>query len=130
MSFNSLLKHRCTVQRNELDLSTGSAELTWTDIKENVPCFIDLMFLRSGRDPVWSPEAGRAAPRAGVAFFHAKAPIRNGDRIVVTTGPQGTFTLEMSIDEARSPSRLAHLEVFVHGLPAQLDIPYDERGGV
>lgn len=127
MTLSSMLKDRCTVQRNSIDLSSGSAEMTWTDVQTNVPCFIDLMFLRAGRDPVWAPEAGRAAARVGVGFFKAKAPIKNGDRIVVTKGPEGIFTLEMAIDEARRPGRRSHLEVYLQSLPEQFDIPYNER---
>lgn len=128
MSFNGLLMHRCKVQRNQMDLSSGSAEMKWVDVKTGVPLYLDLMFLRTGRDPVWSPEAGRESVRVGVAFFKGKAPIKNGDRIVMTKGPHGTFFLEMAIDEAWAPTSLHHLEVFVRALPEQLnDIPYDER---
>lgn len=127
MTFSSLLQDRCTIQRTMMDLSSGSAETRWVDVKTNVPCNIDLMLLRQGRDPVWSPQAGTAATRVGVAFFKANAPIKNGDRIVVTKGPRGIFTLEMAIDEARKPGRRAHLEVFVNALPAQIEVPFDQR---
>lgn len=130
MSLKSLLVHRCEVQRNSIDLSSGSAEMTWRTIKPNVSLYLDLFFLRQGKDPVWTPEVGRPAERAGVAFFNYNAPIKNGDRILITKGPaKGSyFTLEMAIDEAWTPSRRHHLEVFVKSLPKQLEEqPYDER---
>lgn len=129
MTLQSLLVHKCKVQRNEIDLSSGSAEMTWRTVHPNTSLFLDLMFLRQGRDPVWTPEAGRAATRVGVAFFKHNAPIQNGDRIVMTKGPAkgSIFTLEMAIDEAWTPSRLSHLEVYVNGLPESLSYPYNER---
>lgn len=129
MTLKSLLAHRCEVQRNEIDLSSGSAEMTWRVVKSNVPLFLDLNFLRKGKDPVWTPEVGREAERAGVAFFKSNAPIQNGDRILMKKGPAkgNIFTLEMAIDEAWTPSVRSHLEVYVKALPQQLSTPYDTK---
>lgn len=130
MSFQALLIHKCEVQRSEVDLSSGSAELTWKTVKPQVSFYLDLLFLRTGKDPVWTPEAARPSERAGVAFFHPRTPIRNGDRIKVIKGPaQGSyFTLEMAIDEAWRPNGRHHLECYVRSLPSQItDVPYDER---
>lgn len=120
MSFKSLLAHRCTILRQDVDLDSGSPVYNWTPVKENVRCFIDLNFIRNGKDPIWTPEAGRSSDRTGVAFFLRTAPLMNGDWIKVTVGPVGVFSFEMSIDEARKPKKLHHYEISVREIPKQL----------
>lgn len=78
-----------------------------------VPCFLDLMFLRTGKDPVWAPEAGRGSDRAGVGFFLPDAPITAASRIRTTRGPTGTYAVEMNVDEAWKPKAMHHLEVYL-----------------
>lgn len=82
--------------------------------------FLDLNFIRKGKDPSWTPEAGRPADRAGVLFLMGDADVKNGDRIEMTSGPAGTFQMDMAIDEAWRPDARHHLEVFVKEVPRQI----------
>lgn len=118
MSLKSLLRHRCTILRQDIDLASGSPIYQWVEVKTGVRCFVDLNFVRQGKDQLWTPEAGRPTERAGVAFFMSTAPIKNGDWIKMTTGPSGTFELQAAIDEAWQPTRLHHLEIAVKEIPA------------
>lgn len=113
MSYRSMMRHRCTV----LDLTSsnddGSPIFDWTPIATNIPCFLDLNFIRRGKDPMWTAEAGRPADRSGVLFLLGNAPIRSGHRIRMTKGPSGTFSIEGAFDEAWRPSERHHIEIGV-----------------
>lgn len=85
-----------------------------------VPCFLDLNFIRKGKDPVWTPEAGRASDRSGVGFFRGDAPLTAASRIQMVKGPEGTFSVEMAVDEAWTPNRKHHLEVGVTEVAKQI----------
>lgn len=119
MSFKSLLAHRCTILRQDVDLRTGSASYSWVEVATNVPCFIDLNFIRKGKDPMWTAEAGRTPERTGVGFFSKRAQLQNGDWIKVTTGPVGVFSIETAIDEAWRPTTKHHFEVSLKEIPRQ-----------
>lgn len=129
MSYRALLKHRCEVWRMQETFIDGTPSHTWTKVITNVRCFIDLNFVRLGKDPTWTPEAGRPSDRSGVGFFMGDAPIKNGDRIVITKGPTGTFALESAIDEAWQPQAKHHLEVSIKEVPGQLRMGYDNSVG-
>lgn len=129
MSYRALLAHRCTVMRLTESFVNGIPTHTWTDVATNVRCFVDLNFVRLGKDPTWTPEAGRPSDRSGVAFFLGSAPIKNGDRIKMTKGPSGTFSLEAAIDEAWRPSAKHHLEISVKEVPKQLAAGYNDQTG-
>lgn len=120
MSYKALLRHRCTVKRLEETFINGIPSQQWVVVATNVRCFLDLNFVRLGKDPTWTAEAGRPSDRTGVGFFLGNAPIRNGDHIEMTKGPSGSFSLEAAIDEAWQPTAKHHLEVSVKEIPAQL----------
>lgn len=115
MSFRSLLGMRCTVLRLMVTDEDGAAAYAFAAVATNVPCRVDLSFLRMGKDTGWVPEAGRPADRSGVAFFMADAPVRPGDRITLTRGGvQGTFSLEGNLDQVPDfDGDLHHYEVGV-----------------
>lgn len=116
MSFRSLLKQRCTIQRSQQTDVDGAPAFTWADVQTGVPCFVDLSFHRPGKDPGWTPEAGRPADRTGVVFMLPNAPVKPGDRIIVTRGqPDGTYEVTGAMDtvpQARR-GRVHHLEMYV-----------------
>lgn len=117
MSYKSMMKHRCSILRQDVDLTSGSPIYDWVVVKANVRCFVDLNFIRNGKDQMWTPEAGRPTERTGVAFFLGTAPIKNGDWIKVTKGPYGIFELQAAVDEAWRPTDKHHLEVGVQEVP-------------
>lgn len=121
LSYRSMLKHRVTIMRQTVDLASGSPVYGWTEVKTNVRCFMDLNFIRHGKDAVWTPESQRSTERQGVAFFMGDAPLKIGDWLKVTKGPQGVFSLEGGIDEAWKPERKHHLEVGVKEVPKQFE---------
>jgi|SRR5690242_6951124 hypothetical protein len=129
MSFKSLLKHRCEVIRLQETFIDGMPVHSWSVVATNVKLFLDLNFVRLGKDPTWTAEAGRPTTRTGVAFFLKGAPIKNGDRIRVTKGPTGTFTLEAAVDESWQPNQLHHLEVSVQEVPGQIATGSDNTVG-
>jgi len=123
-----MLKHRCTVLRLQEAMVNGMPIYDWVPVRTNVPVFLDLNFVRLGKDPTWTPEAGRPTDRAGVGFFLGTAPIRNGDQIIMTKGPTGRFSLEAAVDEAWRPSSKHHLEVSVKEVSSQLDADGEYEG--
>ena len=120
MSFNAMLKHRCEVRQlveGEID---GIATASWQTVATNVRCFLDLGFIRKGKDPMWTPEAGRSSDRTGVLFANKTAPLRPGQRVSMTKGPTGTFEIQGAVDEAWRPLNLHHLELGVVEVARQL----------
>jgi hypothetical protein len=115
MAFNTLLKQRCKLlELNETNVD-GLVSHVWTVVTggENVRCFLDLNYIRKGKDPIWTPEAGRATDRTGVLFLAPNAPVKSGHRVEMLKGPLGTFSVEGAVDEAWTPKKLHHLEVGV-----------------
>jgi hypothetical protein len=120
MSFRSLLVHRVTVKRGAQTDIDGVPSYDWRDASTGVPCRVDLSFVRSGKDPLqWTPEAGRAKDRTGVAFFLPTADVMVGDRIVVTRGPSGTFLVEGTFEEILGRhGRVHHIELGIKEVAA------------
>lgn len=115
MSFVGLLKQRCRLlELNETNVD-GLVSHVWTVVTggDNVRCFLDLNYIRKGKDPIWTPEAGRATDRTGVLFLAPTAPVRSGQRVEMLIGPSGTFSIEGAVDEAWTPKKKHHLEVGV-----------------
>jgi hypothetical protein len=115
MSLNSMLRQRCVLlELTELN-SDGAVTLGWGVVAggENVRCFLDLNYIRQGKDPIWTAEAGRASSRTGVLFLVPGAPVKSGQRVIMLSGPKGTFSIEGAVDEAWTPKKLHHLEVGV-----------------
>lgn len=112
MALLNLLKQRCTVQRLSDVQFDGLISTQWTQVAD-LRCFLDLSYIRSGKDPVWTPDSGRAQNRSGVLFLPPGANVEPGDRIVMTKGPSGTFVVQSALDEAWTPRKLHHLECYV-----------------
>ena len=118
MSYGSLLKHRCDVLELQQSFVKGVPQSSWVVVATDVRCFLDLNFIRKGKDPMWTPEAGRAADRSGV--FFTKHVVKSGQRIKMKFGPSGTFLIEGAVDEAWRPTSRHHFEVGVTEVPKQL----------
>lgn len=108
-----MLRHRANVMRLEEVNVNGYVAHKWVLRKKNVPVFLDLNFIRKGKDPLWSPEAGRRSDRTGVLFALESGDVRSGDRVVMTKGPKGAFQVEGAVDDAWRPTSLHHIEVGV-----------------
>lgn len=113
MAYSALLKHRCSVLRLVEGNVDGMPTHSWEAVTSGVKCFLDLNFIRRGKDPVWTAEAGRPSDRSGVLFIAANTDVRSGDRVKMTTGPSGTFQVEGAVDEAWQPTKMHHLELGV-----------------
>jgi hypothetical protein len=100
---------------NETDVD-GAPTYDWVAIKTNVRCFLDLSYQRPGKDPGWTPEAGRPADRSGVLFLQDGEPLKPGDRVVITRGePKGTFEALGALDTVPQATRgrVHHIEAYV-----------------
>jgi hypothetical protein len=114
VSFKQLLHQRCRVLRLVQGNANGRPTTMWSASAESVPVRLDLSFIRMGKDMGWTPEAGRAPDRSGVAFFFPDADIRVGDRLEILSGrPYGTYAVEGSVEELLTFSDPHHLEVSV-----------------
>jgi hypothetical protein len=113
MSYRLMLQHRCNVQRLVEGETNGYLTMAYTVVLMNVPCFLDLNFIRKGKDPMWTAEAGRPTDRTGVWFGLPKYDVRSGDQIIMVKGPSGTYQIEGAVDEAWRPRNLHHLELGV-----------------
>lgn len=120
MSIRALLRHRADVYRLTESQVDGMPTATWRLVAAAVPCFVDLNFIRRGKDPTWTPESGRATDRSGVAFTMDTADVRSGDRLKISKGPAGTFQVEGAVDEAWKPERLHHMEFGVVEVPSHI----------
>lgn len=135
MSYKSLMKHRCTLlDMMEID-DDGSVLYDWGPATgpdgtplTNVRCFLDLNFIRRGKDTQWMEAAGRPQDRAGVIFFLPGTPVKAGQRIKMQRGPQGTFKIEGAIDEAWTPEEEHHLEIGVIEVATVLTRPGAVQG--
>lgn len=120
MSYATLLKHRCTLQSLNESFVNGVPQSSWVEVATGVKCFLDLNFIRRGKDPMWTAEAGRVSDRTGVLFLHGSAPVKSGMRVKMTFGPSGTFQIEGAVDEAWRPTSKHHIEVGVIEIPSQM----------
>lgn len=95
----------------------GRAITTWQpygDSRDRIPCRLDLLFIRNGKDAIPALEAGRAPDRYGVLFADPMCGLRAGDRVVCIAGPiQGTFEIRAIPDMAQDYFRAHHMEVQV-----------------
>ena len=131
MSFSSMLAHRCVLVDSRETSVDGSSVYSWQIVQSGgvnliLPCFLDLNFLRKGKDLMWVEAAGRPSDRTGVIFFKGSAPVKSGMRILIdppdptavppivgitgTRGPRGAFSIEGALDEAWTPRKKHHLE--------------------
>lgn len=119
MSFTSMLAHRCRLIAPVETSVDGSSVYTWQTVSgaDSVSCFLDLNFLRKGKDSQWVEAAGRPKDRTGVIFFKGSQVVKSGWRIEIdeeayplTRGPKGMFSIEGALDEAWTPRKKHHLE--------------------
>lgn len=125
MSYKSLLRHRVVIERQAKTTIDGTVVSDWTPVASNEPCFLDFQFIRRGRDPQWTPEAGRPADRSGVAFFGAKSKVRVGDRLrtVKNRGPAGTYMVEGAFDTVYDGrGNVHHIEAGVKEVPPSIAV--------
>ncbi len=120
MSYRSLLTHRCTVKRLEETFVDGMPQHQWVVKGTAIPCRVDLQFIRQGKDPLWTPEAGRASDRTGVLFIMPSSQVKSGDRIFVSRGPAGTFQIEGAVDEAWDKDTRHHIELGIKEVSQQV----------
>lgn len=123
MSYAGLLPHRGMLQEPETRQVDGVATYDWVTVATNVPCRVDLTFIRRGKDPQWTPEAGRVEKRTGVGFFKSDAPIKPGQRLIVNDsyGISGTFRLDGNVEEVIGRrGKIHHKEVGVEEVPGPL----------
>ena len=113
MSSKNLMRMRGNIERLDDTQVDGLVRSTWTTIVTGERCFLDLNFIRSGKDPVWVPDTGTAQNRSGVLFLLKNTIARPGDRIKVTLGPAGTFEIQSAVDEAWTATSKHHLECYV-----------------
>ncbi len=113
MSYTGLLRMRCRILELTQGQQDGVTFEKWETVSENERCFLDLGFIRAGKDPVWTPDTKTAQNRSGVLFLARKTLAIPGSRVQITKGPPGTFLIDSSIDEAWTPTKHHHLECFV-----------------
>lgn len=125
MSFRSLLKHRVKIWRLTAGQIDGLSNQTWNPVATNQRAFVDLQYIRMGKDPMWTPEAGRPSERHGVMFLRPTVDVHSGDRFEVTLGPAGTFSLEGADDFVWTPRQFHHRELGIVevGSPLALNAP-------
>lgn len=121
MVYKNLLRHRGIVLRLVEHQVHGMSVDDYEPVSLiNVRCFVDLTFIRKGRDPQWSAEAGRPADRSGVLFLLPDQDVRSGDRFQVTKGPPGTFQVQGALDDAWAPTKLHHKEYGLIEVPSSI----------
>lgn len=98
----------------------GKPRSGWVEVESGVRCFLDLNFIRSGKDPVWTPETGRRSDRSGVLFVLGDLVVSSGMRVRMTRGPSGTFLIEGALDEVWRPTDKHHVEIGVVEVPSQI----------
>lgn len=103
--------------------SRGAAAYDWTVIHEEIPCRLDLAFIRQGKDPGYVQEAGRAADRNGVLFAMPDAPFRPGQRIEIHAPGNpwldgSRFDLGGAVDLAMTLDELHHIEMAATEVPS------------
>ena len=113
MSFSGLLKHRCDLYDLNKNAVDGAMELQWVRVSQNIKCYLDLAFIRRGKDPMWTPEAGRPSDRSGVLFLPATADLKSGMRIEMVRGPVGQFEILGAIDLIYRRDKAHHYEIGV-----------------
>jgi hypothetical protein len=126
MSYRAMMKHRCQILLMAETAENGVPVIGWSPVLDTLgqpaifPCFLDLNFIRKGKDPQWTPEAGRPADRSGVFFALGDIPLKSGDRIQMVAGPAGTFLAEGAFDEAWTPRARHHIEIGVVEVAGQI----------
>lgn len=92
MGYRQRLVHRCEVQRLTPSNADGAPSYSWKTIQRRLWCLADLAWTPPGMN-MFVVEAGRPADRVGTMFLDVDSKARPGDRLVMTVGPEGTFTV-------------------------------------
>jgi hypothetical protein len=121
MSYSGLLKHTCHLLELRSGFKDGIPTSQWVQVTTKPhKCFLDLQFIRRGKDPLWTPEAGRVSDRTGVLFVDKGVTVKSGMRVKMVFGPSGTFLVEGAVDEVWRPTELHHYECGVTEVPSQV----------
>lgn len=119
MSLQSMLRHRCTIQRNTSTNVNGVLTPSWSTIDTGVPCLV-----QEGAGRVRSTSAGFGLEFDAIGFFMPWVNLRPqgnhdaGDRILMTlpASPGTTYLVLKAGDEAGQGT---HLEVYLQRVPAK-----------
>ncbi len=130
-----LFNTRAEVLRMTATMSHGSPTVDWNKVdviidarlgvSGELMCWLDLNFLRPGKDAPPPVVAGRALDRIGVMFFSATDRLKSGDRIRCLSGPvTGTFEIRNNPDPAISfRTTPHHFEVQIIEVAQSVDQP-------
>jgi hypothetical protein len=90
MALKDLLIHRCTVRRKTEGAADGYGEpaITWADLATAALCR-----LTQPRGTTRHPVTGEFVERFPTLYITTAVTITEHDRIVMTTGPTGTFDI-------------------------------------
>lgn len=95
---------------------TGSTDLMTAKL-QSLPCRLDLVFLRPGKDVPQAVNAGKAPDRIGVMFCERGIPLKAGHRVTAVPNKfgeipvPGSFEIKTIPDVAVGYSRAHHIEV-------------------
>lgn len=106
MSFSDLLIHRCTISRKtegEVD-AYGEPATTWANLATGVHCRLE-----KPKGTTKLPPEGEYVEKLPVLYIGTTNAITEADRIVVTTGPTGTFEIQ-KVRPYYNGSELHHYE--------------------
>lgn len=114
MSFRALLSHTCDLYDLRSSDDDGSPIVSYQKINDKpIPCRLDPMLVRAGKDQTWLASVARVEDRTGVMFFLPNAPLKSGLRISMVKGPPGAFEIKGALDEIWDFDSLHHYEVGV-----------------
>lgn len=114
-----LFNSRVATYREILSTNKGIADVSYQLVigMERVPCRLDVIFLRPGKDIPEPIQAGKAPDRVGILFASVEAGFRAGDVITVVPNDfgklpvSGTFQIKVIPDIAQDFSSAHHVEI-------------------
>lgn len=109
------MKERSSIKRLEKEAEDGSSTYSYKTKRTNVPCLLDLSFMRPGKDTGWTQDPGRSPDRTGVIFYPRGTDIRAEDHIEMTFGRHKSLKLQVTTipDAVGSPRGTSHIEAGV-----------------
>jgi hypothetical protein len=116
MSIYGVLRHRCTIRRAGKITLNGSPINSWETIESDVPCLLDAYAGQS--EPTYSSgERTDFNDRSGRLLAAPGVDVRPGDRLVMTRGASGTFTVSPDPAVISTLSGPHHAEFKVEQVP-------------
>lgn len=118
MSFDSLLRNRCTIRRATRANVDGVIQLTWSDLATQVPCLV-----QEGAGRVMPGKSGQALEYEAIGFFRFSQDIRpkggddTQDQIVMTTPATSVKYLVLKVGDEAGIGH--HLEAYLKRLPSE-----------